>query len=105
LAPKFQVKHDLNQTWYTAYYDETKYKVSYELEFGGQTIKAGDKIKIKHQRGDFKFRCFVYCPETDSAWFDAIAVPGGSWHSFGLSKLKGVIKPKKRSYRKRVVKK
>ena len=99
MAPKNKIITK-NEQWFQAYYDTTKYKVEYELEFGGDTIKPGDKIKVKHQRGDYKFRCVVHCPETNITWFDCIEILSGSWHSFYLDKLKGAVKPR-RIYRKR----
>jgi hypothetical protein len=105
MAPKTKVVTS-NAEWYLSGYNPDTHKVSYEWEVGGDLIKPGDLINIKHARGTFKFRCLVELLGTGRVWFDCLHSPngasnlGGSWHSFELDKMKGKVKPR-RSYKKK----
>lgn len=69
--------------------------VYYELEFGKDIIKPGDKIKIKNVRGDFTFHKWVHNSKLDKTWIDCMDNKTGEFRSFILHDLKGLVKPKK----------
>jgi hypothetical protein len=69
--------------------------VYYELDFNGYTIKPGDTIKIKNERGSFKFLQFVHNIEKDVQWIDCMHPASGFFRSFYVDRLKAVIHSKK----------
>lgn len=75
--------------------------VQYELDFGNDTIKPGDSIKFKGERGTFKFRYMVHNIKEDVTWIDCMNVKNGSFHAFYIDQLKTVLRPKK-SYAKKI---
>jgi hypothetical protein len=75
--------------------------VAFEFPFGKDVIRTGDKIKIRNQRGTYRFYKIVHHTELDVTWVDVMNVDTGQWHSFYIDRVKTLIKPK-RSYRKRV---
>lgn len=89
-----------SEWWEHAYKIHDHIDVQYELKFNNDIIKPGNPIKVKNQRGVFRFRCLAHNTNLDVTWFDCIG-PNGSWHSFPIDKLKCLIKPK-RSRRKKV---
>lgn len=74
--------------------------VYYELEHDKNTIKPGDKVKIKHVRGDFTFIKWVHNSNKDVTWIDCMDPKTGEFRSFHMHNLKGIVKPK-RSRRKK----
>lgn len=76
--------------------------VYYELEFGKDLIKPGDKIKIKNVRGQFLFIKWVHNSQKDVTWIDCRDMKTHEERSFYIENLKGVVRPKK-SRRKKVV--
>ena len=74
----------------------------YELEFGKDVIKPGDKICFKNTRGYFVFKKWVHNPEKDVQWIDVIDPMTAEFKSFYMEKLKGVHRAKK-SIRKKLV--
>lgn len=85
--------------WENAYIFNDDIDVQYELHFEKDVIKPGNPIRIKNQRGIYKFRCLAHNIKLDETWFDCIG-PEGSWHSFPVSKLKCLVKPKRSRRRK-----
>lgn len=78
--------------WERAYEGISDIEVTYELQHGKDTIVPGTRIKVKNQRGEFLFRCVAKRGEGE--WFDCIG-PEKQWHSFRLTQLKGMVKPRK----------
>jgi hypothetical protein len=85
--------------WENAYPLNESIHVQYELEFGKDIIKPGNKIRIKNDRNIYQFRCLAHNISLDKTWIDCISADGG-WRSFPVSKLKCLVKPK-RSRRKK----
>lgn len=76
--------------------------VQYELEFNGNNIKPGDKIRIKGELGKtFSFRHLAHNSKLDITWVDCFEDGGGGFRAFPIEKLKAHVIPKK-SRRKKV---
>lgn len=102
MAPPRQQKND-EAKWYDgAYAGNEDISVKWELEFEGDTIKSGDRVKVKYQRGIFKFRCLAHSLKSDTTWFDCIDESTGEWRSFYVEKLKGPVKKRSRRGKKNV---
>lgn len=69
--------------------------VYYELSFGNDVIKPGDKIKIKNTRGDFIFIKWVHNSQKDVTWIDCRDSKTQEDRSFYIENLKAVVRPKK----------
>lgn len=69
--------------------------VFYELEFGKDIIKPGDKIKVRNVRGEFKFQKWVHNSQIDKSWIDCMDIKTGEFRSFKIEDLKLLVKPKK----------
>jgi hypothetical protein len=82
--------------WQDAYRDQAHRHVLYEIKFGKDVIKTGDKIKIKNRRGSFHFRCLVHNSQLDITWIDCIDVITREWRSFRVEEIKGLVKMKSR---------
>jgi hypothetical protein len=80
--------------WENAYVLMDQIAVQYELQFGKDVIKPGDKIRIKNDRVTYTFRCMAHNISLDTTWIDCIG-PDGDWRSFRVSKLKSLVKPKR----------
>ena len=76
--------------------------VYYELEFGRDVIKPGDKIKFKHSQGLYVFYKWVHNSQLDVTWIDCMDMKTYEFKSFYMEKLKGVHRAKK-SIRKKLV--
>jgi len=74
--------------------------VDYQLEFKGDIIKPGDKIKFRHIRGIFIFVRIAHNVRLDSTWIDCLDQNSKVTRSFHVGKLKQIVRPK-RSYKKR----
>jgi len=74
--------------------------VAYELEFGRDTMKPGDIIRIKNQRGTYKFFKVVHNAEKDVTWVDVMSTKDGQFRSFYVDRIKLIVRPK-RSRRKK----
>lgn len=69
----------------------------YEYVHGKDTIRPGDKIKIKNLRGAFIFHKWAVNSDLDARWIDCIDSNTGEFRAFHLDKLKGLHRtPKKR---------
>lgn len=88
--------------WKDAYANQPHIDVQYELKFNADVIKPGNKIMIKNFREIFLFRCVAHNVATDTTWIDCINTVTGDWRSFRISKIKGLVKPKK-SRRKKAI--
>jgi len=85
--------------WENAYDGLVSIRAEYEYTLGKDTIKPGDKIRIKNDRNIYMFRCYASNVVTDSHWIDCIG-PNGDWRSFRIDKIKCLVKPKKARARK-----
>lgn len=74
----------------------------YDLEFGRDVIKPGDKIRFKNTRGYFIFKKWVHNSELDTTWIDCIDPKTHCFKSFHMKEFKGVHRAKK-SIRKKLV--
>lgn len=74
----------------------------YELDFGKDVIKPGDKIRFKNARGFYVFKKWVHNFELDVQWIDVIDPSTSEYKSFYMERLKGVHRAKK-SIRKKLV--
>lgn len=77
-------------------------KMMYELPFGNDLIKPGDKVRIKNQRSTFEVYQFAYHSESAVTWVDCRNTATGSYHSFYVHKIRNVVRPKK-SIRKKLI--
>lgn len=66
-----------------------------ELEFEGETLRPGDKIRIKGERGIFTYRGWAHNAKTDVTWVDCTEDSAGSFRAFYIERIKSVIRPKK----------
>ena len=76
--------------------------VYYELEFGRDVIKPGDKIRFKNSHGYFVFHKWVHNSQLDVTWIDCMDTKTFEFKSFYMDRLKGVHRAKK-SIRKKLV--
>ena len=74
----------------------------YELNFGKDVIKPGDKIKVKGARGYFIFHKWAHNSELDISWVDCMSEATGEFRSFYLDSIKSVYRAKK-SIRKKLI--
>jgi len=91
MAKKKDTPMNLNPAW----------EVTYFYKHGRDEIEPGDFVKIKFQRGQFKFLRHVYHTEKGVAWLDCFGPEG--YRSFYIEELKGKVKPKKFRRKKNVV--
>jgi hypothetical protein len=75
--------------------------VTYELPFGNDLIKPGDKIRIKNLRGTFTVHKFAQHTAKDVMWVDCQDTKTGEYKSFYVEKIKSIVRAK-RSYRKKL---
>lgn len=100
MAPPYKSKvANPNAWWEDAYGGIHNITVQWELKFEDDLIRPGNLIKIKNQRGNFKFRCVAHNIVMDITWIDCLD-SGGAYRSFPIHNLKGIIKPKKSRRRK-----
>ena len=86
---------------YVPYQNNPNVYVSYELPFGKDIIKPGDKIKVKFDRDIYTFLRLAHHIKNDNTWVDCISVKKGSWHSIRVENIQRVLRPK-RSRRKKI---
>lgn len=77
--------------------------VSYEFPFGRDTMKPGDILKIKNQRGKFRFLKVAHHAGKDVTWVDVMNVDNGQFHSFYIDRVKLIVRPKKSRRKKQSV--
>lgn len=97
--PKFNATTD--SWWKDAYIGMDHIVAQYELQFEGDLIKPGDRIKIKNKRSSFVFRCLAHNVRLDTTWIDCIDEESGEWRSFRVHEIKCLIKPKKSRRKKK----
>ena len=91
---KRTISNGTTEWWENAYPFNDDIHVQYELEFGKDVIKPGNKIRIKNDRSVYMFRCLAHNIKLDTTWIDCISTDGG-WRSFPVEKLKCLVKPKR----------
>ncbi len=89
-----KVTRGKSEWWEGAYTANDDIHVQYELEFKKDIIKPGNPIKIKNQRGVFKFRCVAHNIKLDVTWIDCMD-KDGHYRSFRIDELKTLVKPKR----------
>jgi hypothetical protein len=67
--------------------------VSEEYNHGRDLIIPGDRVKIKFERGDYKFIRHVFHTQKEVEWIDCVGAEG--YRSFYVDVIKGKVKPKK----------
>ena len=72
--------------------------VKFEYKHNRDLILPGTQIKIKYERGTYKFEKYVINSATGKEWIDVIGFDG--YRSFSVDKLKGIIKPKRKRIKK-----
>jgi hypothetical protein len=72
----------------------------FELEFNGDVIKPGDKIRFKNRRGVFSFRDWCHNAEKDVTWINCVDDKSHQFRAFYMEELKSVIRPKRSRARK-----
>lgn len=77
--------------------------VVYELSFGDDLIKPGDKIQFRGSNSWYVFSRVAHNSKLDSTWIDCTDVITGETKSFHVYKLRKVNRPKK-SRKKRAAK-
>jgi hypothetical protein len=75
------------------------WKVSEEYTQGKDVLVPGDKVKVKFNRGEYKFIRHVYNTKTQTEWIDVVG--GDGFRSFYVFDVKKV-KPKKFRKKKNV---
>ena len=66
-----------------------------EMKFGKEVISVGDIIRIKNEKGNFKFTRLVHNSFKDVTWIDCYEANSGVYRAFYVDRLKGLIKSKK----------
>lgn len=80
---------------YTPYGGNPNIDIEYEVPFGRDVIKPGDRIKFKNDRSVYIFQRLCSHRKTANVWIDCLSESNKSFHSKRLDKLKGVVRPKK----------
>jgi len=91
MAKKNITPMNLNPAW----------EVAYSYQHGRDLIEPGDFVKIKFQRGQFKFLRLVHHTEKNVSWIDCRGLEG--YRSFYIEELKSKVKPKKFRKKKNAV--
>ena len=74
--------------------------VTDHMYHGGELIVVGTKIKFSNDRGVYKFRQHVDNTSLDVQWIDCMDDQTGEFRSFVASRLKGLLKEKKKRVKK-----
>ena len=84
-----------------AYYFAPHVSVYDTLDFDGELISPGQKVRIKNRRGTFTFRGWAHNSKADVQWLDLIEDKTGMFRTFYLDELKGIVRAKRS--RKKIV--
>lgn len=71
------------------YFHNENIYVYYEFKHKKDTILPGDLLKIKYERGVFRFIKLVHNMDKDTTWIDCMDKTTGEFRSFYLDKVKG----------------
>lgn len=77
--------------------------VEYELPFARDVIKPGDIVRIKSDRGRYRFVRVATNTEKNVTWIDCHDVVSGDFRSFYVEKIKLVERAKKSRRKKQSV--
>ncbi|NBW58502.1 hypothetical protein EBR43_12160 [bacterium] len=72
------------------YFHNDNIYVSYEFEHKKNKVQPGDLLKIKYERGVFRFIKLVHNRDKDVTWIDCMDKTTGEFRSFYLDKIKGL---------------
>ena len=72
-----------------------------EMKFGKEVVSAGYTIRIKNEKGNFKFTRLVHNSLKDVTWIDCYEGTSGVYRAFYVDRLKGLVKSK-RAPRKKI---
>lgn len=101
MAPKQKVSNNPDSWWQDAYANHPYINAEFEFKFGNDVMVPGTKFRIKHKRGEFKFRCVATNTATGVQWIDCIEI-GSAFRSFKADQIRNIVKPRVR--RKRIKK-
>jgi len=100
MAPPYKNRGIKNDRWWDDAYELHPHIIAeYQYIDGKDIIEPNDKIKIKRDRGTYKFRCLAHHIPLDIRWIDCMDVATGEWRSFRVENLKGKVKPRRRRRR------
>lgn len=85
------IKRKQNKPKVKPYFHNQNIYVYYELQHGKHTINPGDQLKIKYQRGTFKFIKLVHNMDKDVTWIDCLDGKTGEFRSFYIDAIKGPV--------------
>ena len=88
---------------YIPYSINSDIHVYYEIEYLKDTIKPGDKIKIKNMHGHFIFILMAHNSAKDVTWIDCRNPLTGEYRSFYIERLSGLFRDKKSRRKKQLV--
>jgi len=80
--------------WQQAYQSHPDIEPEFEYQFGKDILTPGTKIRIKHKRGEFKFRCIAKNARTGAVWIDCMEEQA-AFRSFRLDQIQRVVKPRR----------
>ena len=89
------VKRKIVKRTYLPYGGNPNIIINYELPFGKDIIKPGDKIKFKNDRDTYIFQRACSHLVTGNDWIDCLSINKKSFQSMRMEKLKRVIRPKR----------
>lgn len=71
------------------YWHNEDISLFYEMEVNKNTIKAGDLVKVKHDRAIFRFNRLVVNSAKGTEWCDLYCISEGGWKSVRPDKIAG----------------
>lgn len=77
--------------------------IEYELPFANDVIRPGDIIRIKSDRGRYRFIRVVTNQQKNVTWVDCNDIVAGDFRSFYVEKIKLVERAKKSRRKKQSV--
>lgn len=80
-----------------AYWDNPEIYLIYELNVNGAVIQAGDPIRIKRQRGQFRFTRLVADIAQGKEWAECLDMRSGKYRKFYLDQIIGPSMKRSRS--------
>ncbi len=91
---KNKIGSNPNAWWENAYSSHPDIEAEFSYQFGRDLLEPGTRFRIKHKRGEFKFRCIAKNTRTGAVWVDCMEV-GSAFRSFRLDQIQRVVKPKR----------
>lgn len=84
-------KNVLDPYWYNP-----SISIFYQMHHGKDEVVIGTPLKFKYDRATYTFLKLVYHKDKDLYWIDCMDGTTGTFKSFYLSDLKGIVKPKRK---------